>query len=63
MKRWKSTGRKLAAFFLTMCMTVSAMSVYAQAEVSEENGDMLVHYDFSGLSGGVRWYRDSGCFR
>ena len=53
MKRWKSTGRKLAAFFLTMCMTVSAMPVYAQAEVSEENGDMLVHYDFSGLSGGV----------
>lgn len=53
MKNWKLAGKRLAGLVLSFCVAATGVPIYAQEAKAAEPDDLLVHYDFEGLSGSV----------
>ncbi len=53
MKNWKKTGKRLAGLMMSFCVAATGIPISAQEAMAAEPGDLLVHYDFEGLSGSV----------
>lgn len=53
MRNWKKAGKRLAGLMMSLCVAVTGVPIYAQEAKAAEPDDLLVHYDFEGLSGGV----------